>query len=479
MADWELVVGLETHVELDTRTKLFCGCARVFGAPPNQSVCPVCMGLPGALPTLNRQAVRLAAVAGLALGCRVRPRSRFDRKHYFYPDLPKGYQITQADEPLCEDGFLTVTTEAGERRVRIERIHLEEDAGKLTHDERGTLLDMNRCGAPLIEIVTGPDFRSAREAAEYLRQLRAVLVDCGVSRCRMNEGELRCDVNLSLRLRGSETLGQRTEIKNLNSFQSVERAIAAEAARQRALLERGEAVRRQTLRFDQRTGGVAVMRGKESGADYRFMPEPDLPDVLLTEAELDALRGALPELPAARRARLAAYGLPPAQTAALARDAATAAYFARAAGDRPQAVANLLLGELAALTAELDDGARLCVPPEDVGALAGLLAERRVNSTTGKRILRAMLDAALAGGRAEPEAYARENGLFLIADEAALRALCRRAMDENPALVAKVRAGQRNVLQALLGKAMGLCGGLADPEALRRALEALLGENPA
>lgn len=263
---YELVVGLETHVELKTRTKAFCGCENRYGAPPNTLVCPVCMGLPGTLPVLNRRAMELAALAGFALNCRVNPISSFDRKNFFYPDLPKAYQITQFFHPLCEAGFVEILADGGTKRIGITRIHVEEDAGKLLHDRPGvTAIDLNRCGVPLIEIVTEPDFRTAEEASAYLKKLRAILTAAGVSDCRMNEGSLRCDVNLSLR-RPGQPMGTRTEMKNLNSFQSVERAIRAEYARQAEILDAGGTVLQETLRFDQRTGKTIVMRRKRRRA---------------------------------------------------------------------------------------------------------------------------------------------------------------------------------------------------------------------
>ncbi len=284
MADYEMVIGLEVHVELDTRSKIFCACPTSFAAEPNTQCCPVCMGLPGSLPVLNRRVVELAVSAGLAANCEIARFSRLDRKHYFYPDLPKAYQISQFDLPLCAHGFVQL----GEKRVGITRIHIEEDAGKLVHTPSGeTLIDFNRCGVPLIEIVSEPDMRSAREAREYLSALRAILVAAGVSQCRMEEGSMRCDVNISVRFPGQE-LGVRTEIKNLNSFASVERAIEAEYARQSAVLRAGGTVEQETRRFDPESGQTFPMRRKENADDYRYFPDPDLPPVALSEAWIDS-----------------------------------------------------------------------------------------------------------------------------------------------------------------------------------------------
>ncbi|NCB04199.1 MAG: Asp-tRNA(Asn)/Glu-tRNA(Gln) amidotransferase subunit GatB, partial [Clostridia bacterium] len=297
LQDLECVIGLEVHAELRTATKIFCGCSTAFGAPPNTQCCPVCTGMPGALPVLNREVIRLAVRAGLALDCTIARRSRLDRKNYFYPDLPKAYQISQFDAPLCAGGHLDLDTPQGVRRIGITRIHIEEDAGKLTHlPGEGTLLDCNRCGVPLIEIVSEPDLRSAEEAKSYVQKLRAVLLAAGVSDCRMNEGSLRCDVNLSVRKKGETALGTRTEMKNLNSFQSVFRAVEEEFRRQVELIESGGAVTQETRRFDAATGTTSAMRRKENADDYRYFPDPALPPLTLTDEEIAAIRAELPTL---------------------------------------------------------------------------------------------------------------------------------------------------------------------------------------
>ncbi|MEA5013806.1 MAG: Asp-tRNA(Asn)/Glu-tRNA(Gln) amidotransferase subunit GatB [Candidatus Limiplasma sp.] len=477
LAPYELVVGLEAHVQLATTSKMFCGCSTAFGARPNTQVCPVCMGLPGALPVLNREAVRLAALAGLALEAGVQPLSRFDRKHYFYPDLPKGYQISQFFHPLCQGGRLVIQTGAGPKAVGITRIHMEEDAGKLLHDgERGSLLDLNRCGVPLIEIVSGPDLASPQEAAAYLRGLRAVLTYAGVSDCKMNEGSLRCDVNLSLRLPGGP-LGVRTEIKNLNSFQSVERAIQAEALRQAQALRRGESVLLETRRYDPKTGLTQAMRPKESSGEYRFFPEPDLPWVAVPQEALQALRASLPELPAARRERFAAaFGLSPYGAEQLTARRWLADYFEEAAAlaQSPESVANLLLGEVFAQLSLRgkdpgeEEGA-LPIAPRRLAALSDLLVQGKVNSSTGKRILGALFEEDF-----DPGEYALAHDLLLIREEGALREAAIRALEENQAMAQAYREGKTNVLRALMGKAMALTGGKADPRLLEDILRQLL-----
>lgn len=471
MAAYEMVIGLETHVELKTRTKVFCACPNQYGAQPNTNVCPTCTGLPGALPVFNAEVLRLAAVAGMALGCHVHHRSRFDRKNYFYPDLPKAYQISQFYRPLCERGALCVQTSAGEKRIGITRIHIEEDAGKLTHEgDAGTALDMNRCGVPLIEIVSEPDIRSAEEAVAYLRKLRAILVCTGVGECRMNEGGLRCDVNLSIRKPG-QPFGVRTEMKNLNSFQSVERAIAAEYARQVAALEAGEAVVQETRRYDQKTGKTTSMRRKENSADYRYFPDPDLPELVLADDELSTLRSGIPELPDERRKRLTErYQLTAYVADQLVSEGWLADYYelAAAQAQSPAALANLLLGETLALLSARDTR-ELPVAPAHMAALADMMAQGRVNSSTGKKILAALFDADT-----DPEAYAAQHDLYMLTDEAALRAAVHAVLTQNPAMVASYRAGKTNAQKALMGKAMAETHGKADPERLRELLMAEL-----
>ena len=300
--DYEMVVGLETHVELKTATKIFCGCSTAFGAEPNTQCCPVCIGMPGSLPVLNRQVVHYAIKAGLAVNCRIASYSKEDRKNYFYPDLPKAYQISQYDLPLCENGYLDIETGEGRKRIGITRIHIEEDAGKLIHQEgKGTLIDYNRCGVPLIEIVSEPDFRSVEEIKAYLRKLRATILYTGVSDCKMNEGSLRVDVNLSVRKKGEETLGTRTEMKNLNSFQFIAKAVEYEFRRQVEALEAGEEIIQETRRFDQASGKTFSMRRKEDANDYRYFPDPDLPPIEVSPDLLRELQAQIPVLPDQRK----------------------------------------------------------------------------------------------------------------------------------------------------------------------------------
>ncbi len=476
---YEMVIGLETHVELRTQSKVFCSCKNAFGAEPNTHVCPVCMGLPGALPVFNEQVKRYAAIAGMALNCHVHHVSRFDRKNYFYPDLPKAYQISQFYRPICERGFLSVQTSKGEKRIGITRIHIEEDAGKLLHDgKNGTALDMNRCGVPLIEIVSEPDIRSAEEAVAYLRKLRAILTYTGVSDCRMNEGSMRCDVNLSIHKPG-EPFGVRTEMKNLNSFQSVERAIQAEYQRQAAAIEAGEPIVQETRRYDQKTGKTSSMRRKENSADYRYFPDPDLPPVCLSDAQMAELRASIPVLPDERRAQyMRDYGLSAYAAEQLTAERWLAEYFEAAAAEAqsPAALCNLILGEAFAQIALRDtahtgerDASSLPIAPGHLAKLSNLMSPGRVNISTGKKILSALFDKDC-----DPEAYAAANDLFTLTDAAVLEQAARKALALNPDMVQSYKAGKTNVEKALMGKAMAETRGKADPERLRKLLLTLL-----
>lgn len=475
MADWktikgyELVVGLEVHVELKTRTKMFCACPTAYGAPPNTQCCPVCLGYPGALPVMNAQAVHLAALAGMALGCDVHLRTHMDRKNYFYPDLPKAYQISQFDQPLCTGGGLTIETPMGEKRIGITRIHMEEDAGKLLHTEEGTLIDCNRCGVPLIEIVTEPDFRTPQQAAAFLRKLRTVLLYAGVSDCRMNEGSLRCDVNLSIRQLG-QPMGTRTEMKNLNSFQSVQRAIEGEYRRQVEAMEQGESIVQETRRFDQATGQTYPMRRKENAQDYRFFPEPDLPPVTLTEAQLAAWRGELPVLPDQRKADyMARYGLSSYAAEQLVSSKAMADYFEKAAACTPavQTMVNLMTTEVFRLLEGED--AVPGISAAHLAKIADMLADGKINGGSAKKLIHALWQQD-----EEPEAYAAQNDLMQVNDPAQLRAAAQRAIQAHPDMVEKYRKGKLTMKKALMGAAMGLCGGQANPVLLQQMIDEAL-----
>ena len=468
--DYETVIGLEIHAELLTKSKIFCGCSTRFGAPPNTQCCPVCMGLPGALPTLNARAVELAARAGLAAHCSVAQLSRMDRKNYFYPDLPKAYQITQFFLPLCRDGYLVIPAAGGEKRVGIERIHIEEDAGKLTHVGDETLCDYNRCGVPLIEVVTRPDLRSAAEAAAFVRELRSVLRYAGVCDGKMQEGSLRVDVNLSVRPAGQGALGERTEIKNINSISFMAKAIEAEAARQARILQEGGRVERETRRFDERTGRTLPMRGKESAADYRYFPEPDLPPIALSAAQIEAWRAALPRLPEERRRQYRGeWGLSENDTAALLAEREVADCFEAAAACTPNktTLAHLFCKHLLRLHA----GGSIPVAPRHLAQVADLLAGGRITGAGAKTLIERLWERD-----GDPAALAETLKLWVIGDKAALRGFAEAALRQSGRAVDDYCRGKARAAAAVVGCAMGLSGGRAEPALLGRVVEELLAE---
>nr|WP_243108428.1 Asp-tRNA(Asn)/Glu-tRNA(Gln) amidotransferase subunit GatB [Maliibacterium massiliense] len=468
--DYEMVIGLEVHVELKTRSKIFCGCSTAFGAAPNTQCCPVCMGMPGTLPVLNRTAVTYALKAGLATGCTIAPYAKMDRKNYFYPDLPKAYQISQYDLPLCSGGHLDIETAAGAKTIGITRIHLEEDAGKLVHTQEGTLCDYNRCGVPLIEIVSEPDIRSAEEAAAYVRKLRAIMRYIGVSDCRMQEGSLRCDVNLSVRKKGDTLLGTRTEMKNLNSFAFIQKAIAYEFARQVEAIESGEEIVQETRRYDEATGRTHAMRKKEDANDYRYFPDPDLVPIVLEPEQIEAVRSTIPVLPDARKAQyVAAYGLRPADAEVLVAQRQIADYFETAAActRAPQTLANLMLSEVFRLLPQ-EDGA-IPIAPAHLARVADLLEAGRINSATAKRVV-----GMLWAQDGDPEALIAARNLWQVSDEAALAPVVEAVLAANARSVSDFRAGKRQAIGALIGQAMKQTGGMADPAVLRALLERAL-----
>lgn len=471
MSKFETIVGLEVHVELATKTKVFCSCPTTFGAEPNTQVCPVCMGMPGVLPVLNEKAVEFAIIAGLATGCEISTYSKTDRKNYFYPDLPKAYQISQYDIPLCHDGAVEIETDGGSKRIGVTRIHIEEDSGKLLHDrEDATLIDYNRCGVPLIEIVSEPDIRSAAEAVAYLKKLRSILLYTGVSDCKMNEGSFRCDVNLSVR-RPGEPMGIRTEIKNLNSFQSVARAIEYEADRQIELIEQGAAIIQQTRRFDASTGRTHMLRRKETADDYRFFPEPDLAGIVASHELVQKLAAEIPELPDARKRRyVAEYGLAPYDAEMLAERRAVAEWFESALKATPHAkrLANLALGELFRLL-EDDDAPK--ISPEHAARIVDMAAEGRINGATAKRVF---ADSWSSG--ADPEEIVRSQGLEQLVDRTELMRLAEQVVAENPKMIEDYRRGRTAVFGALMGRLMHKTEGRGEPQLMREAIEQILND---
>ena len=468
---YEMVIGLEVHVELKTKTKIFCGCSTAFGAAPNTQCCPVCMGMPGTLPVLNEQVVEYAVKAGLATHCTIARYSKEDRKNYFYPDLPKAYQISQYDLPLCEHGWLDIQTKAGEKRIGITRIHIEEDAGKLIHTASGgTLCDYNRCGVPLIEIVSEPDIRSAEEAVAYVQKLRAIMLYTGVSDCKMQEGSLRCDVNLSVRKRGEKAFGTRTEMKNLNSFQFIQKAITYEYKRQVEALEAGEKIVQETRRFDEKTGKTFSMRRKENANDYRYFPDPDLVPIVLSDTAIARLEGEIPVLPDERKAAyLERFGLTAADAEALVSQREIADYFEAAAAHSKgvKTLAHLITSEVFRLLPVGET--RIPIAPAHLGRIADLLEEGRINSGTGKRLIQALWEEDQ-----DPEALAEREGLWQQSDEGVLRPLVEQALIENEKSVSDYKNGKRQAIQPLIGQVLKKTAGKGNPVVIRRLLEELL-----
>ena len=468
---YEMVIGLEVHVELKTKSKIFCSCSTAFGAAPNTQCCPVCTGMPGTLPVLNEQVVRYAVLAGMATNCTIASFSKQDRKNYFYPDLPKAYQISQYDLPLCEHGYLDIEDEKGTKRIGITRIHIEEDAGKLVHVEgKGTLCDYNRCGVPLIEIVSEPDLRSAAQVKAYLQKLRAILLYVNVSDCKMNEGSLRCDVNLSVRKIGAKEFGTRTEMKNLNSFQFIGKAIEYEFKRQIEALENGESIIQETRRYDQASGKTYSMRKKEDANDYRYFPDPDLVPIVVSKELLSELRASIPTLPDARKKQyMKDYGLSSYDAERLVTEKEIADYFEAAAVQckSPKLIANFLLGEIARLMPA--ESTVIPIIPQHMALVADMLESGRINNGSAKKLL-----SMLWQQDNDPELLVKEHKLEQISDRTVLAEICTAVIAANEKSVADYKGGKAQALQALLGQAMGKTGGQANPAILRELMLELL-----
>jgi len=472
IAKYEPVIGLEVHVQLNTRTKIFCGCATGFGAPPNTNVCPVCLGLPGALPVLNRQAVEMAIQAALAMNCRVNGFSRFARKNYFYPDLPKGYQISQYDQPLAEHGWLEVLVDGAMKRIGVTRVHMEDDAGKSIHDgfrdsDRYTYVDLNRSGTPLIEIVSEPDMRSSDEAYAYLTELKQIMQYVGVSECDMEKGQLRCDANVSVRLKSAEKFGTKAEVKNLNSFRFAKMGIDYEIARQVAVLESGGRVEQETRLYNVATGETAGMRSKEHAHDYRYFPEPDLLPLRVSDTWLKGITESMPELPAAKRKRfIETYGLREYDAVVLTATRATSEYFEKAAvaaGDYV-AAANWITGELMALP----DGFEK-IPPEATGTLVGKIKAGEISGKMAKDIFAKMYETGQS-----PEEIIEREGLKQISDTGALEKMIDEVLAANPKQVEQYKSGKTAVIGYLVGQVMKVSKGQANPASVNELLKAKL-----
>jgi len=467
---WETVIGLETHVQLRTVSKMFCGCSSAFGAAPNTHVCPVCLGLPGALPSPNGEALKHAVRGALALGCTVHAKSVFARKNYFYPDLPKGYQISQYEQPLATKGALSfLSPERGLQTATIVRLHVEEDAGKSLHDRfpKATAVDLNRAGVPLIEIVTGPDFRSPPEARAYLQTLKQVLEYIGVSDCDMEKGSLRVDANVSVRRAGDSALGVKTEVKNINSFAYVEKALAVERDRQIAVLEGGGTLTQQTMLYDHKDNAVRPQRSKEESHDYRYFPEPDLPPLVLTPEFVAEQQSLLPELPAAKRERFVAqYGLPQQDAAVLTANRAVADYYEGVvhAGAEAKAAANWVMGEV--LGDAKDHAEALRVPAGSLAQLIGLVKGGTLSHQAGKRVF-----TELANRGGDPRTIAEALGVIQVADSNVVAGWVTEVLSAHPTEVGRFKTGETKLMAFFVGQVMKTSKGKADPKLAQRVLE--------
>ena len=475
---YETVIGLEVHVELATKTKIFCACSTAFGGAPNTHTCPVCTGMPGSLPVLNEKVVDYAIRMGHALGCKINNVCKQDRKNYFYPDLPKAYQISQYDVPLCEHGHLDIIMdeEGNTKSIGVTRIHIEEDAGKLLHSDRfaGSLVDLNRCGVPLIEIVSEPDIRSSKEAKSYLDGIRAILGYLDISDCKMQEGSIRCDVNVSVRPKGSDTFGTRVEMKNVNSFSAAERAIDYEAARQIAVLEKGGVVLQETRRWDDAKGTSYAMRSKEDAQDYKYFPEPDLPPIELSDEYIDAIRQQLPELPEAKKARYKnEYGLTDYDTDMICSSVSYVRLFERTVEitGNPKDSAHWIMGEVMKL---LNDSQTL---PEDMrfnpdalGRIIQLQNGNKISRDSAKKVL-----AAVFTDNVDPDEYVKQNKMEMVSDTGAIRKVVEDVLAQNEKAVNEYKGGKAASFNFLIGQCMRALRGKAPAAEVTKILKEILG----
>ena len=467
--DYEVVIGLEVHSELSTKTKIFCSCPTTFGGDPNTHCCPICMAMPGTLPVLNKKVVEYAIKAGLATNCKIARVSKNDRKNYFYPDLPKAYQISQYDMPLCEEGFVEIEVDGEKKQVGLFRIHIEEDAGKLNHDEygRGSLVDLNRAGVPLIEIVSKPDIRSSQEAELYLRKLKSILEYIEVSDCKMQEGSLRADVNVSIRKKGETKYGTRTEMKNMNSFRSIVRAIDYEVERQIDVIESGGVITQETLRWDDVSGKTFPMRDKEDAQDYRYFPDPDLAIINISEEMENEIRKSLPEMPESRKKRyIDEYKLPEYDSNILTASKYLSDLFEGAIKvcNNPKAASNWIMTDI---TKELNDKEiePIDIPftAEQLGQLIVLIDKGTISSSIAKKVLTELFD-----NPKNPEEIIKEKGWIQISDEGAIKEVVLKIIEANPQSVADYKAGKDKVIGYLVGQAMKETKGKANPQMLNK-----------
>jgi len=474
--NYETVIGLEVHSELSTKSKIFCSCTTEFGGDVNTHCCPICIGMPGVLPVLNEKVVEYAVKMGLATNCEIAKYSKQDRKNYFYPDLPKAYQISQYDLPLCKNGYIDIEIEGQTKRIGITRIHIEEDAGKLLHDQwgSGSLVDLNRCGVPLIEIVTEPDMRSPEEAKAVLEKIKSILEYIEVSDCKMQEGSLRCDVNLSLRPEDREEFGTRTEMKNLNSFRSVIRSAESEIKRQQEVLENGGEIVQETRRWDDEKGTSFSMRSKEEAHDYRYFPDPDLAPIVLTDDYIKAIKDALPELPDVKKKRyIEKYGIPDYDAGLLTGSKVLAAYFEEAADTSGNAklVSNWMMGDMMRIIKEKNiEYAEIPFKPTDLADLISLIQKGTISGTIAKTVFEEMFATAK-----HPEEIVKEKGLVQISDEGEIIEIVKKVLAENQQSVEDFKAGKDKAIGFLVGQTMKASKGKANPQIINKILKELLG----
>ncbi len=467
--DYEVIIGLEVHSELSTKTKIFCSCPTKFGAAPNTQTCPICMAMPGTLPVLNEKVVEYAVKAGLATNCEISRNSKNDRKNYFYPDLPKAYQISQYDQPLCEHGYVEIDTKEGKKKIRLTRIHIEEDAGKLNHDEfaGGSLVDLNRAGVPLIEIVSEPDLRSAEEVEEYLKKLKSILEYIEVSDCKMQEGSYRADVNVSVRKKGDSKLGTRTEMKNMNSFRSITRAIEYEIDRQIDVIEEGGEVEQETLRWDDVSGKTFPMRDKEDAQDYRYFPDPDLVAIKLSEEYIENIRKSLPELPESRKERyLKEYELSEKEANIITASKYLSDLFEGAIKvcNNPKAVNNWIISDISRILNETEmEPIEIPFDSNQLGKLVILIDKGTISSSIGKKVLEELFE-----NPRDPEEIIKEKGWIQISDEGAIKEVVLKVLEANPQSIADYKAGKDKALGFLVGQAMKETKGKANPKMLNQ-----------
>ncbi len=468
---YETVVGLEVHVELHTETKIFCGCSTAFGAPPNSNTCPVCLGHPGVLPVLNQKALEYAIKAAMAINCQVADISKFDRKNYYYPDSPKAYQISQFDQPVGEHGWVDIEVNGETKRIRINRIHLEEDAGKLTHVDGGyaSLVDFNRVGTPLVEIVTEPDIRTPEEAKLFLEKLRAIMLYCEVSDVKMEEGSMRCDANISLRPYGQEKLGTRAELKNMNSYRGVVRGLEYEEIRQAEILDNGEEVVQETRRFDDTSGKTFSMRGKEEAHDYRYFPDPDLVKLEISQEWKEQIRATIPELPDARKARYTEqFGLPSYDAEVITSSRKLADFFEESMTytKDAKAVSNWIMGDLLGyLNANNQELSDVKITGQGLGEMIGLLEKGTISGKIAKTVFKSMVETGKL-----PQQIVEEQGLVQISDEGALLAIVDKIIESNPQSVEDYRAGKEKAIGFLVGQIMKETRGKANPALVNKLL---------